>query len=139
MRKIAILLIAFTAICAFSPLSSYINSLLGSASTGKTETVLASCFTDTIGMRDNNLYAGNYFAELSINYQKGDFKALGGLPFGYKIRITYKGRSIIATKGDEGLGGPSHPKIDIHKKTLQGLGINNCDQFFDKVQIEFLG
>ncbi|KAL4464117.1 hypothetical protein ABPG74_006054 [Tetrahymena malaccensis] len=137
MRKIAILLIACAAICAASPITDFIyNRLL---QTGKTQTVLASCFTDQTGMRDNNLYAGNNYAELSINPQNKDFKALGGLPFGYKLKITYKGRSVVATKGDVGAGGPSHPKIDIHKKAADALGISNCNNFLDNVQIEFLG
>ncbi|EAR89360.1 transmembrane protein, putative (macronuclear) [Tetrahymena thermophila SB210] len=139
MRKIAILLIACTVICAASPLSNFINGLLGLAGTGNTQTVLASCFDDSTGMRDNDLYAGDYYAELSVDYRSKDFKALGGLPFGYKLRISYNGNSIIASKGDVGAGGPNHPKIDIHKRAAQDLGIGNCDGFLDNVQIEFLG
>jgi len=52
---------------------------------------LASCYTGTTGMRDNNLYNGYNYAELSKNYKNKDFSALGGLPFGYKLRITYNG------------------------------------------------
>ncbi|EAS07405.1 hypothetical protein TTHERM_00569430 (macronuclear) [Tetrahymena thermophila SB210] len=139
MRKIAILLIACAVICTASSLTEFTNNLLSLKGTGNTQTVLASCFTDQTGMRDNNLYAGNNYAELSVNPKNKDFKALGGLPFGYKLKITYKGRSVVATKGDVGAGGPSHPKIDIHKKAAQALGINNCDSFLENVQIEFLG
>jgi len=75
---------------------------------------LASYFDDKIGCNDNDLYDGwLYYAELSIDPNKKDFRALGGLPFGQKLKITYKGKSVIASKGDVGAGGPNHPKIDI--------------------------
>ena len=85
--------------------------------------VLASVFSDRVGMRDNNLFDGGlYYAELSKDYTKKDFKALGGLPFGQKLRITYKGKTCIATKADVGAGGPNHPKIDLHKTLADKLG-----------------
>ena len=59
--------------------------------------VLASVFNDKIGMRDNN--HGYYYAELSIDPKKKDFKALGGLPFGHKLKITYKKKSVIYDVG----------------------------------------
>jgi hypothetical protein len=62
--------------------------------------VLASGFDDEIGCKDNDLYAGYYYAELNYG------KSLGNLPFGTKLRITYNGKSIIASKGDIGNGGP---------------------------------
>ena len=84
--------------------------------------VLASWFDDKIGCRDNNLYDGGYYyAELSKDYTKNDFSALGGLPFGTKLRITYNGRSVIASKGDVGSGGPNHPKIDLHITLAKAL------------------
>ncbi|KAL4510720.1 hypothetical protein ABPG72_004874 [Tetrahymena utriculariae] len=138
MRKLLILLIACTAIYDDdSPLTNFTNNLL--QVNGKTQTVLVSCFTDQTGMRDNNLYAGNNYAELSINLKNNDVKALGELPFGYKLKITYKVRSVVATKGDVGACGPVHPKIDIHKKAAEALGINNCNNFLENVQIEYLG
>jgi len=90
-------------------------------------------------MRDNNLYDGYYYAELSNNYKNKDFSALGNLSYGYKLRITYNGKSVVAAKGDVGAGGPSNPKIDIHIHTLQALGNYNCDSFLTNVQIDFLG
>ena len=61
--------------------------------------VLASVFSDKIGCRDNNLYDGGYYyAELSEDYTKKDFKALRGLSFGQKLRITYNGKTVIASK-----------------------------------------
>eukprot|EP00827_Trimyema_finlayi_P001711 TRINITY_DN173_c0_g1_i5.p1 TRINITY_DN173_c0_g1~~TRINITY_DN173_c0_g1_i5.p1 ORF type:complete len:165 (-),score=79.17 TRINITY_DN173_c0_g1_i5:106-600(-) len=87
------------------------------------QSVLATYFTDSMGYRDNNLYDGNYwYAELSIDYTKKDFKALGNLPYKHKLRITYNGKSIIAMKGDVGAGGPNHPKIDLHKVASDALG-----------------
>jgi len=94
--------------------------------------VVASCFDDAIGNRDNNLNdGGHYYAELSTNYQasRPDFRALGGLPNGYRLRITYNGRSIVASKGDVGRGGPSHPKIDIHITAARALGFSSCSSF----------
>ena len=98
------------------------------------ETVLASVFNDKMGMRNKNLYDGGlYYAELSINPSQKDFKALGGLPFGQKLRITYKGKSVIASKADVGAGGINHPKIDLHINLANALGFNNG---LDYVQIE---
>ena len=98
------------------------------------QTVLASYFDDKMGCRDNDLYDGGlYYAELSINPAQKDFKALGGLPFGQKLRITYNGKTVIATKGDVGAGGPNHPKIDIHANLAKALGFPNS---LDYVQIE---
>ena len=78
--------------------------------------VLASFFSDKQGYKGNNLYDGNnWYAELSIDYKKRDFKALGNLPYKHKLKVTYKGHSAVGMKGDVGAGGPQHPKIDIHK------------------------
>jgi hypothetical protein len=99
--------------------------------------VLASCFTDRIGNRDNNLYdGGSYYAELSRNPRRRDYSALGKLPNGHRLRITYKGRSIIASKGDVGAGGPRLPKIDLHVEAAKRLGIARCSNFLDYVDIE---
>ena len=99
-------------------------------------TVLATCFTDDTGYHDNNLYSGLFYAELSKDPSKSDYSALGNLPYLHKLKITYKGKSVIAKKGDVGQGGPSHPKIDLHKVLAQALGINDCDNFEEKVEIE---
>ena len=72
-------------------------------------------------------------AELSINPAQKDFKALGGLPFGQKLRITYKGKTVIASKGDVGVGGLNHPKIDLHVNLAKALGF---PYGLDNVQIE---
>ena len=90
-----------------------------------TKKVLASWFSDKIGYRDNNLYDGGlYYAELSNDYKKKDFSALGKLPYRHKLKITYKGKSVIATKGDVGAGGPNHPKIDLHVNLAKKLGFD---------------
>ena len=101
---------------------------------GNAQTVLASYFSDKTGCKDNDLYDGGlYYAELSLDPAKKDFRALGGLPFGQKLKITYKGKSVIATKGDVGAGGPHHPKIDIHENLAKALGF---EYGLDYVEIE---
>ena len=88
--------------------------------------ILASVFNDRTGCRSNNLYDGGmYYAELSNNPSQRDYKALGGLPFGHKLRITYNWKSVIASKGDVGAGGRNHPKIDLHINLARALGFNN--------------
>lgn len=110
---------------------------------GQKKIVLASGFDDKKGSYENNLYDGGYYyAELSTNPldERGwRFKALGELPKYYKLKITYNGKSIIAKKGDKGRGGPSYPKIDIHKTALAALGVNNPNNFLKNVEIEYLG
>ncbi|CAD8057076.1 unnamed protein product [Paramecium sonneborni] len=138
-KTILILTLCVFLTSANQQLSNFINNFLKIEVGGTTETVLASCFTDKIGYKDNDLYAGIYYAELSKDYKAKDFSALGNLPYKYKLRITYNGKSIIAEKGDVGAGGPSHPKIDIHVKALQALGLTNCNNFLTNVQIEFIG
>ena len=108
------------------------NQLISGGNNG--EKVLASMFKDKTGCKNNNLYDGGlYYAELSINPAQKDFRVLGGLPFGQKLRITYKGRSVIASKGDVGSGGPYHPKIGLHINLANALGFYNG---LDYVQIE---
>ena len=108
------------------------NQVISGGNNG--EKVLASMFKDRTGCKNNNLYDGGlYYAELSINPDQKDFRALGGLPFGQKLRITYNGRSVIASKGDVGAGGPNHPKIDLHINLANALGFYNG---LDYVQIE---
>ena len=98
------------------------------------QTVLASVFNDRTGCRNNNLYDGGlYYAELSNNPSAKDFSALGHLPFGHRLKITYRGKSVIATKADVGAGGRNHPKIDLHINLANALGFNNG---LDYVQIE---
>ena len=99
--------------------------------------VLATYFSDSVGCRDNNLYDGGYYyAELSKDpYSKPlDFSALGNLRFGYKLKITYKGKTLTASKGDVGAGGPSHPKIDLHYTLAKALNFISAGK--DNVYIE---
>ena len=98
--------------------------------------VLASYFSDKIGNHNNRLDDGGYYyAELSNDPKKKDFKALGGLPNGHKLKITYKGKSLYATKGDVGAGGPNHPKIDLHITLANALGFD-LKKGLDEVEIE---
>ena len=99
---------------------------IGFGGVGK-RVVKASVFSDKTGSYGNNLYDGGlYYAELSTNPFAGlknlDFAALGKLPKYYKLKITYKGKSVIATKGDVGAGGPNYPQIDLHTNLAKALG-----------------
>ena len=99
--------------------------------------VLATYFKDRIGCQDNDLYDGGYYyAELSNDpYSKPlDFSALGHLRFGHKLKITYKGKTLTASKGDVGAGGPSHPKIDLHYTLAKALNFISAGK--DYVYIE---
>jgi hypothetical protein len=123
------------------------------------QTVLASTYGGAIGNRDNNLNDGGYYyAELSVDYKAKDYKALGGqtcfylicyvlqgtntcskytgLKNGHKLKITYNGKSIEATKGDVGAGGPNHPKIDIHETAAKVLFGDKWRSTLTDVQIE---
>jgi len=113
------------AICSMALVSDYVIAL-------SRRTVKASCFNDATGNRDNNLYDGGYYyAELSTNYRarRADYRALGGLANGHKLRISCNGESIEATKGDVGRGGRNNPKIDIHITAVKALGFDDCYSF----------
>jgi N-acetylmuramoyl-L-alanine amidase len=58
-----------------------------------------------IGNRDNPLPGTTAYAELSVRAGSGDYSALGNLPNGTKLAISYNGRTVIAQKGDVGAGG----------------------------------
>ena len=74
------------------------------------------------GCRDNNLEDGGYYyAELSKDPKKLDYSALGKLDFGHRLKITYNGRSVFATKADVGKGGPRKPQIDLHITLAKAL------------------
>ena len=97
--------------------------------------VLATYFTGSMGYRGDNLNDGRYwYAELSNNPDARDFSALGGLEHMHKLKITYKGRTAIAYKGDVGAGGPNHPKIDLHETLASYLGFKSAG--LDYVVIE---
>ena len=97
--------------------------------------VLATKFNCSQGYRNINLNDGNYYyAELSNDYKKKDFSALGDLSPRHKLKITYKGKSIIAQKGDVGAGGPRNPKIDLHTKVYQYLGFPQDDDEYVSIQ-----
>ena len=72
-----------------------------------------------IGLSDSEFY----FYEFSINPSRKDFAALGGLPFEKKVKITYKGKSVIAKKKGVADGTDRHPKIGISQSVAKRLGI----------------
>ena len=89
----------------------------------------ASVFTDSVGQRDKSLWTQNSIAELNMG------TAMGGLPFGAKVRIhsPRTGRTVTAWKLDIGAGGGSVfgfvRAVDIHCRTLRALGINDCQNW----------
>lgn len=99
--------------------------------------VLASEFSDSKGCyNDNRLDDGkNYYAELSTNPdaedRKYDYSALGNLKKNYRLKITYKGKSEYAFKGDVGRGKKEKNgeirKIDLHSTLARKLGFNGLD------------
>lgn len=60
--------------------------------------------------------------------------SLGCLPAYQEARITIKGTTVKAKKGDIGKGGPNNPKIDLHERLCTALGIKDPDNFLDYVQ-----
>ena len=130
-----ILALASSTVFANAGISLNLAPMKADEGLGAVRTVLATYFTDKMGCYSNNLFDGGmYYAELSVNYKNKDFSALGKLPKGHKLRITYKGKSVIATKGDVGAGGPSHPKIDLHINLANALGFTKAGM--DNVVIE---
>ena len=88
--------------------------------------VKATYFDDKLGYNNINLYDGNnYYAELSKDYNKRDFIALGGLPFRHRLKIIYQGKNTIGMKGAALAGGPENPKIAIHKTLAARIGFPN--------------
>ena len=88
--------------------------------------VLATYNTDHHGMNNIDLYDGKYyFFELSKDCKKNDFSALGNLPYKYKLKITYKGKTAIAMKAGVGPCDKNHAKIAIHITLARYLGIKN--------------
>ena len=102
--------------------------------------VLATWFNESIGYRGNNLNDGGlYYADVR-DVRKKEFAVLGKLtlgklPFGKKLRITYNGKSCIATKGDKGAGGPMHPAIELHTNLAKRLGFD-MKKGYDYVTIQ---
>ena len=86
------------------------------------KTLLGIFFDSKKGYKGDNLYDGNnWFAELSNDYSIKDYQSLGGLPYRYRFRITYKGKSQYGMKGDVGAYKNTYPKIGIHKILAERL------------------
>ncbi|MBO2460969.1 hypothetical protein [Actinomadura violacea] len=104
----------------------------GDASTGVTgpgKQYCASVFggpsdpgTGSRGYHGDNLNGTMSYAELGMG------KAMGNLPYRQKLRITYKGKSVVAEKLDIGAGGAGcggHARgIDLWYQTAQALGFD---------------
>lgn len=95
--------------------------------------VVASDYSGPGGGSCGNLQDGKlHFAELSNNYSAPlaqlDFSALGHLPCGTELAITYNGKTVKATKADVGAGGPgiggTKRAIDLYMPTAQALGFS---------------
>ena len=76
-----------------------------------------------------------YFYEFSLNPDKKDFAALGGLPLEKKVKITYKGKSLIAKKKGVADGTDRRPKIGISKSVAKKLGIPIGTYVYVTIQI----
>ena len=77
--------------------------------------VLANYFSDRIGYMGNDLYDGSYwYAELSKDPNSFDYTTLGGLEYKQILKITYKGKTAYAYKGDERPGDSNHSEISLH-------------------------
>ena len=86
------------------------------------QSVAASCFNHGSGKFKSNLNDGGfYFAELSNGY------ALNGLDPFHRLRISYGGKSVIASKAD--IGSASSVTIDVHIRAAKALGFSTCRRF----------
>jgi hypothetical protein len=78
--------------------------------------------TGSTGYHGDHLNGTMSYAELGMG------KALGGLPYKQKARISYKGKSVVAEKLDIGAGGAGcggHARgIDLWYQTAQALGFD---------------
>lgn len=78
--------------------------------------------TGSHGYHGDNLNGTMAFAELKMGM------ALGNLPYRTQARITYNGKSVIATKLDIGLGGKGcggfSRDVDLWWETAQALGFS---------------
>jgi hypothetical protein len=78
--------------------------------------------TGTHGYHGDDLRGTMAFAELGMGH------ALGGLPYKAQARITFNGKSVIATKLDIGLGGAGcggHARaVDLWWETARAIGFN---------------
>lgn len=100
-------------------------------STGAGKQTCASQFggsgdnTSSRGYHGDNLNGTMAFAELGMG------AALGNLPYKQQIRITYKGKSVVASKLDIGAGGAGcggHARgIDLWWETARALGFSGLD------------
>lgn len=79
------------------------------------------------------------FAELSLDPQKNDFSALGGLQRGTKLLIRYKDKCIVAEKLDVGSGGTQvlgYPRaLDLWWQTARSLDFKNG---FDTMSVKIV-
>jgi hypothetical protein len=78
--------------------------------------------TGSTGYHGDNLNGTMSYAELGMG------KAMGNLPYRQKLRISYKGKSVVAEKLDIGGGGAGcggHARgIDLWYQTAQALGFD---------------
>ena len=75
-----------------------------------------------------NLCDGNYwYVEASKDYKNKDCSSLGKLPFKYKLKFEYKGKSVIGIKAGCDRGAPKGAKIGLHKKLADKIGFHNSN------------
>lgn len=88
----------------------------------------ASVFDDSTGYHGDSLNSVMAYAELG-GTDEGSAHNLGGLPYKHALKITYKGKSVVAKKYDIGLGGgpvKGHRRdIDLHRKVADAIGFHD--------------
>lgn len=93
-------------------------------------TVDSSCDDDNgLGYMGPPLHNTVSFAELSNDAANPDYAALGNLPSGTKVEISYQGRCVVAEKRDVGQGGGpvnGYPRaLDLWWQTARSLNFKN--------------
>jgi len=127
-------------LAVLTPFLPHDRSAAATGAWGPKRVAIASVFDDREGYHGDDLTRGPLgFAELSTNplapQAQLDFKALGGLPYKTRVRITAaSGQQVVAAKLDIGAGGPHHPLIDLHARTAAALGLPG--DFLGQVTLE---
>ena len=100
------------------------------------EEMLCGVYSKKKGCYNTDLFDGGFYFEEVIKSHNGFIytcKGGGELKFGQKLRFTYKGKSIIATKNSNTPG--ANPQILLHIVAAKALGFD-LDKKIDNVTVE---